>query len=370
MPSEARLSQDGLVCVQWGDSLVGGGSLTFHPSSVSSAILVFSGRPRIARVLEVIFRKKRREGGRKVCVLQVLTGIRGEKTRTKSGPSFSLPVLFCLLTFSKTVPGSREKAESSPVQGSPVPAGVLQGQGRSGRAGASPGLTALRRAEEKALRQPLAQPRPEQGSGAGALWAQTWPKAPVFLGNGARSDNKGNRPLAPHVFLLRRASGGVLLSGSAWTLPALPAASAAPGGARPSAFPASFPPRVPSGSSRRRAPAPGPGPRRVSPPRGALARRGAGPGRTAAAALVPKPRRSRLRSRAGPRVGLGPCGRCGAGLSARACRAPPASVGGLGRPVLLSLRAGRASRRPLEQRQETARPPRGSRGIPDRLGEI
>lgn len=58
------------------------GCLTCHPSSVSSAILVFWGRPRIAGFLEVIFRKKGREGGRKVCVLQVRTGIRGERTRT------------------------------------------------------------------------------------------------------------------------------------------------------------------------------------------------------------------------------------------------------------------------------------------------
>lgn len=74
-------------------------------------------------VLVSDFKKKRRKGGRKVLVLQMLTGIREEKKRANRSPS-----LFCifLIFLNKIVPVCREMADAGTVQCSTVLTILLQ----------------------------------------------------------------------------------------------------------------------------------------------------------------------------------------------------------------------------------------------------
>lgn len=106
--------------------------------------------------------------------------------------------------------------------------------------------------------------------------------------------------------------------------------------------------------------------------------RGAGPGLTAAAALIPKPLRSRVRLPQRPWIRLGRGGPLLRRLQAQACEpgrwawvvweAPSTSHSqvGLGEPAA----RGSVSGRPLEQRNKILLPARVSGGISHGLGKI
>lgn len=150
-------------------------------------------------VLVSNFRKKRRKGGRKVLVLQMRTGIRGEKTRGKWGHRCILHFSrFCC--FNKTVPVCREMADAGPAQCSTVLV-LLQGQGAAPRPCQNPGLTTRSRTEARVVLKPLTPPEVQPGSGIGALFVQTCPQSTHPSWKRRRSDHKGNSPPAMHLFL-------------------------------------------------------------------------------------------------------------------------------------------------------------------------